>query len=136
MTPVILVCGTRKIDPKKAYFLVRDALDKIIIERGWITESDEYGNFLPEVKIIAGAAKGIDTAAVNYAVVNWQVFEEFPADWDKYGKSAGRIRNQQMLDEGKPDLVVAFPGPESIGTWDMIRRAKKAGVEVIIIEAK
>lgn len=136
MIPVILVCGTRKIDQKKAYFLVRDALDKIIIEKNWITKPDEYGNFLPEVKIIAGSAKGIDTAAVDYAVANWQEFEEFPADWNKHGRSAGPIRNQQMLDEGKPDLVVAFPGPESVGTWDMIRRAEKAGVEVIIIEAK
>jgi hypothetical protein len=34
----------------------------------------------------------------------------------------------------KPDLVVAFPGPQSKGTWDMVNKAKAAGVETIVIE--
>ena len=85
---------------------------------------------LPEgVEIIAGKARGVDTVAVDWAVVNWLPFKEFPAQWDKYGKSAGFIRNKQMLDEGKPDLVIAFPG--GIGTKMMVNLSKKAGVEVI-----
>jgi hypothetical protein len=48
------------------------------------------------------------------------------ADWEKLGRSAGPIRNQAMLDEGRPDLVVAFPGHH--GTADMVRRARAAGV--------
>ena len=43
-------------------------------------------------------------------------------------KSAGHIRNQVMLDKGKPDVVVAFPGGR--GTADMVRRAEGAGIEV------
>lgn len=54
--------------------------------------------------------------------------EQYPADWKKYGRPAGPIRNQQMLNEGKPDLVIAFPGGR--GTADMVRRAKAEGVEV------
>jgi hypothetical protein len=42
---------------------------------------------------------------------------------------AGPIRKQQMLDEGKPDLVVAFPGGR--GTAHMVRIARAAGIEVI-----
>jgi hypothetical protein len=42
------------------------------------------------------------------------------------GKTAGPLRNQRMLDEGKPDLVVAFPGGG--GTKDIVRRAVKAGL--------
>ena len=53
----------------------------------------------------------------------------FPAEWDKYGVSAGPIRNQKMIDEGKPDLVFAFPGGR--GTTDMIRRAAVAGIRVV-----
>ncbi len=34
----------------------------------------------------------------------------FPADREKHGRAAGPIRNKQMLEEGKPDLVAAFPG--------------------------
>lgn len=52
----------------------------------------------------------------------------FKADWKTHGKAAGPIRNQQMLDEGKPDLVLAFAGGR--GTDDMCRRAREAGVEV------
>jgi hypothetical protein len=58
----------------------------------------------------------------------------FYADWDKHGRAAGPIRNQQMLDEGKPDLVVAFLLPQGSGTLDMIRRTEKAGIEVRVIE--
>jgi hypothetical protein len=79
--------------------------------------------------VIQGRARGVDTAAEQWA---WQrsgrTSEPFPADWDKYGKSAGYIRNAKMLSIGKPDLVVAFPGGK--GTAMMIDLARKAGVEV------
>jgi hypothetical protein len=52
----------------------------------------------------------------------------FPAQWDRYGEAAGPIRNAWMLEFGKPDLVVAFPGGR--GTADMISKARKAGIEV------
>jgi hypothetical protein len=55
----------------------------------------------------------------------------FPADWEKYGKAAGPIRNQQILVEGKPDLVVAFQGGR--GTANMVSRAQQAGVPVVEI---
>jgi hypothetical protein len=53
----------------------------------------------------------------------------YQADWVGLGRKAGPVRNQRMLDEGKPDLVVAFLG----GKWtaDMMRRAREAGIEVI-----
>jgi predicted Rossmann-fold nucleotide-binding protein len=45
------------------------------------------------------------------------------------GLAAGPIRNQQMIDEGKPDLVIAFPG--GAGTHDMMARATKANLQQI-----
>jgi len=53
--------------------------------------------------------------------------ETYPADWDKHGKAAGPIRNQEMLDQ-HPDFVLAFPGGN--GTADMVARARRAGVPV------
>jgi hypothetical protein len=50
----------------------------------------------------------------------------FSADWDKLGAAAGPVRNQKMLVEGRPDLVVAFPGGK--GTADMVRRSERAGI--------
>jgi len=51
------------------------------------------------------------------------------ANWAGLGRKAGPIRNQEMLDQGRPNMVVAFPGGR--GTADMVRRARGAGVEVI-----
>ena len=143
--PRILVCGGRnygdlvslkhnKEHPlwakrEKEYNHIKLTLYRIINERGWYYD-DEYK--LPNVRIISGGARGVDTVAIDWAVVNWTDFKEYPADWKKYHKAAGPIRNQQMLDEEHPDLVVAFPGGE--GTADMVRRAKAAGIEVIEVE--
>jgi predicted Rossmann-fold nucleotide-binding protein len=79
--------------------------------------------------LICGCARGADTLAYNYAVRNRILLQLFPAKWDTYGKAAGFIRNQQMLDEGKPDLILAFPGGR--GTADMCARGIAAKVEVI-----
>lgn len=56
----------------------------------------------------------------------------FPANWDRFGKAAGPIRNKWMLEYGQPDLVVAFPGGK--GTAHMVKIATEAGVAVRIIE--
>lgn len=82
--------------------------------------------------IIHGGAIGADTLAGKYAKENNIFVERYPADWDKYGKVAGPIRNKQMLDEGKPDLVIAFPGGK--GTAHMVKIAKEANIKVVEIE--
>jgi hypothetical protein len=79
--------------------------------------------------LIEGGARGADFMARKFAEWAGIPVRTFPADWDAHGKAAGPIRNQQMLDEGKPDIVVAFEGGR--GTADMIDRAEKAGVRVV-----
>lgn len=83
--------------------------------------------------IIHGGAKGADRFAGIAAGIESLEIEIYRPDWNHYGKAAGVIRNQEMLDEGKPDLVVYFSEDieNSRGTKDMVRRAKKAGIEVI-----
>lgn len=78
--------------------------------------------------LIEGNARGVDRIAGYWARHQRIENLKFHADWHEHGKSAGAIRNQQMLDEGKPDLVVAFPGGR--GTADMVKRAKATGVQV------
>ena len=77
---------------------------------------------------ISGHARGADKLGERFANANQCKLLIFPADWKTHKKGAGPIRNQQMIDEGKPDLVVALPGGR--GTADMVRRAKKHGIEV------
>jgi hypothetical protein len=81
--------------------------------------------------LIQGGADGADRLARMWCHTRLCRMENYPADWKAHGKAAGPIRNQRMLDEGKPDLVVAFPGGR--GTADMVRRSRTAGVRVIEI---
>ena len=73
--------------------------------------------------------RGADTIAGTWARENDVPVFEIPADWDLLGRRAGPIRNQRLLDEGKPDLCIAFDG--GAGTRDMVRRAEAAGVLVL-----
>ena len=130
----VLVCGGRNYDmtDEATHMWFTDHMEKIAFDRFPRLPEDEYGNFLYDVTIIAGGARGIDTMAIDWAVVNWCPFKEFPADWNKYGKRAGYLRNKQMLEEGHPDLVVAFPGGK--GTTMMVQIAEAAGVPVLKVE--
>lgn len=76
-----------------------------------------------------GAARGLDTLCGEWCD-EWLVpCYAHPADWDKYGKGAGHIRNQSMLAaDPRPDYGVVFPGGR--GTADMHQRMLKAGLTV------
>ncbi len=90
-------------------------------------------NFFPDdedVTFVTGMAYGADQLPLYWEHLSNVTVEKYPAKWDEHGRGAGHIRNQQMLDTGI-DLVIAFKG--GVGTADMVRRAKKANVEVIEI---
>ena len=88
--------------------------------------------------VITGGAKGADTMAREIAKEMGLETKVFPAKWEEFGKKAGPIRNQQMLDEGKPTLVLAYFKnlEKSKGTKDMVKRALKVGLPVIAREAR
>lgn len=111
----VLVCGGRSF---YNYTFAFEELKRIDAERGISC-------------IISGMAPGADMIGAEWAWEASKIVLEFPADWARYGKAAGPIRNQRMIDEGQPDLVVAFPGGS--GTADMVRRAKRSGIQVIEI---
>lgn len=76
-----------------------------------------------------GGATGADSEAGAWARQSRKPVQVYQARWRQEGKAAGPLRNQRMLDDFKPDAVVAFPGGR--GTADMVRRACDAGVRVI-----
>lgn len=108
----VLVCGGRDFDN---YEDLAAALRKV-------------DNARRITLLIEGGASGADALARRWAEARGIPVQTFKADWARWGKAAGPTRNQRMLDEGKPDLVVAFPG--DTGTADMIGRAQRAGVPV------
>lgn len=83
----------------------------------------------PNMTVIQGEARGADTLAKLWANFMKVPVVSFPADWKKYGNRAGPVRNLQMIEEGKPDLVVAFRG--GAGTTNMIKQALFNNIEVI-----
>lgn len=133
----VLVCGGRSygVPPRGA---TAEQLAQAQAERTLAHETLYALRWQVEIErrevltVIEGGANGADRLAARFANFYQSVeHEPYPADWTKYGKAAGFIRNQQMLDEGKPDLVIAFPGGR--GTADMVARARKAGIEVRVI---
>ena len=80
--------------------------------------------------VISGTATGVDTLGEEWARENGIPVERFPADWNKYGKSAGVIRNRQMAE--RADALVALWDGNSRGTGHMIQAAHKAGLEVMV----
>lgn len=130
----VLVCGSRTwVDPP--------ADDPRAISRQLDSTLEEWLIFADvgeEMVVIEGGATGADRCARLWAIQNDLTCETFPADWEKHGKRAGYVRNAQMLEEGKPHLVLAFvdkPLAESKGTAMMVDLARKAGVQTYVIEA-
>lgn len=109
----LLVCGGRDFSDRRTVYA---ELDRIHAERGVAV-------------LIAGGARGADNLAADWAGMRSIPKLIYNANWDRNGRAAGPLRNEHMLKDGKPDLVIAFPGGK--GTADMMRRAKAAGVEVV-----
>jgi len=105
-------------------------------DRNWSDEKtiDKYIKTLPpNSMVIHGDGRGVDKIAGRMALKHGHSVMAVPANWEKFGKSAGPIRNQHMLTP-RPDLVVVFHNDleNSKGTKDMIMRANKMGVRVEI----
>lgn len=121
----VLVCGGRK------YGLVDDG------EGNWYPDYPVINAAIGIIKaykpthIISGGATGADQIGIFAAQCIPVTYSIYKADWGTHGKAAGMIRNKQMLVEGKPDMVLAFPGGR--GTANMVEIARKAGVEVVEI---
>jgi hypothetical protein len=81
--------------------------------------------------VVSGGAKGADSLGEEYANANNILTKIFLPDWDKYGKSAGMLRNSDIINEA--EIVVAFWDGESKGCKDAIAKANKLNKKVLII---
>ncbi len=119
----IIICGGRDLDRISAWnWLERNLKDELAFASGCTSH-------LSIEKVIHGGCRGADEAAGDWAKSEGIPVVVCKADWKKHGKSAGPIRNRQMLTMHKPDYVVALPGGK--GTDDMIMAAEGEGVPVI-----
>lgn len=121
----ILICGGRDMDRTDAWnWLERNLYREVEHATGCHSITIE--------KVIHGGARGADEGAGDWAKSEHVPVVVCPADWKKHGKAAGPIRNREMLQVHKPDVVVALPGGR--GTANMIMLAEGAGVPVIRAE--
>lgn len=110
----LLVCGGRNYANRDAVYAALDVMLR--------------GTPVDCLTVIQGGATGADQLAREWCGDRRVPYDNFPADWEKHGKAAGPIRNQRMIDEGRPNLVLVFPGGR--GTSDMQRRAQRAGIRI------
>jgi hypothetical protein len=87
----------------------------------------------PDLLVVHGGARGADRMAGGVAAELGHKVRVYAANWGEHGKAAGPIRNAQMLAAEDVDLVVAFPRGESRGTWDMVAKARQAGIETRVV---
>ena len=81
-------------------------------------------------ELVSGNARGVDSVAENWAAANNIQFKTFPAEWEKYGKPAGAIRNKEMAKYA--DALIAVWDGQSTGTKNMIQTMNKAGKPVFV----
>jgi hypothetical protein len=81
-------------------------------------------------EVVSGCAIGVDSLGEEVARDLAMPVKQFPADWRRLGKKAGFLRNQQMADYA--DALIAVWDGKSRGTQDMVRRARKAGLQVFV----
>jgi len=80
--------------------------------------------------VISGTAAGVDRLGEEYASEYGLPLYKYPAEWDRYGKSAGYRRNEQMADEG--EALLAIWDGTSRGTKHMIDIARRKGLKIYV----
>lgn len=111
----LIVAGSRNFDD---YQLLTEQLDEI---------SNKYNI----IEIVSGTARGADTLGEVYAIGNNIPVKRFPADWNRYGKSAGYRRNEQMAQYA--DACICFSVDNSKGTEHMINLSKQYRLKLRVV---
>lgn len=116
----ILVTGSRRADERDRQLIAAVLAEELALPN--------YGN---DLVIVHGGASGVDTIAHLWAAEHALSVERYFADWDRLGRRAGPARNAEMVRRGA-SVCLAFPRPDSTGTWGCIRLAANAGIPVRI----
>jgi len=89
---------------------------------------------LEPTEIVSGCARGADKLGETIAAELNIPVKRFPADWAKYGRAAGPIRNGCMANYG--DALLAFPIGQSRGTRNMIKQMQNLEKNCVVVETE
>lgn len=112
----VIIAGSRNFSD---YHLLCEKMDRLL------------SNVREPITVVCGKARGADALGERYAQEHGYEIHYFPADWERYGRSAGCRRNTQMAENA--DALVAFWDGKSMGTRHMISTAKSHGLKVRIV---
>lgn len=113
----VAIIGSRSFNNYKLFV---EEIKRVLEEKEWTLE-----------EIVSGGAGGTDRLAWQYALVHKIKYTEFPADWKKFGKRAGHMRNTDIINYA--DVVIAFWDLRSPGTSDSIKKATEQGKSIVVI---
>lgn len=111
----VIIAGTRTFND---YKLLKEKVDYLLKEK----------KKNHEIIIVSGGATGADSLGEKYALENNYNVIRMEAEWDKYGKAAGPIRNRNMAEIA--DACIVFWDRKSKGALNMIHEADKKGIKV------
>ena len=112
----VIIAGSRDF---KDYTMLTRYCDKILLNQ-------------INIEIVSGTASGADRLGEKYTIKKGYPIKKFPADWDKFKKAAGPIRNRKMAEYA--DGLIAFWNSKSKGTENMIQEANKLNLKVKVIK--
>lgn len=112
----VIIAGGRDFNN---YTLLERTMDRLLV------------NIQDDITVVCGMARGADSLGEQYAKARGFQVCYFPAEWDKYGRSAGYIRNEQMAQNA--EALVAFWDGQSRGTKHMINIANRNNLKVRVI---
>ena len=116
----VIICGSREFEN---YELLKEKCNHLL--------SRKLNDPNIKVVIISGCAKGADSLGEKYASEIGLEILKYPADWDKYGKRAGYLRNKQMAEIGNAVIAFMVPGEDkNRGTKNMISLARAGNLLV------
>ena len=117
----IIIAGSRSATSEATYRLLEDKLFSIL----------KHKRDTHTIQIVSGTANGADRLSERYAQSHDYQVNRFPADWNRYGKRAGYLRNEQMAENA--DALVALWDGQSRGTKHMIDIAEHLGLPTRVI---
>lgn len=102
-------------------FTNQHLMDTVVLSH--LLQTYSLPTLLSEFTLIYGGARGADRRGLNFAQRFFKDVKTFKPDWDKYGRSAGMVRNRQMALAS--DLVFVFWDGKSPGTKSMIELSRR-----------
>ena len=124
----IIVAGGRDFNDFELLELNLNRLIDYLLKEAVISKNTE-------IEIVCGKAKGADALGEEFAKKYGLNIKYFPADWNRFGKSAGYKRNADMASYAKEEdgILVAFWDGKSKGTKHMIDTSKNIELKVFVL---